>query len=246
MDQDILKLLPQKAFKLISITESLRIGALVTGSILDKKSYAKSLEERMKNWMVNDVIISKSPLDCPSKPLTKEDGEKILKVYFAQFYGNAPAVHLDMRASSFCSNDSFLWMPSKLHYTFSASFVEGVRSLYEGFYLDDDAKFERGLSLLGILRDSFSNEQKKEVVSIFHSHFGEGKIHPVKFSLKKLQESFNTIFSYFLKEDIPLNPEFAVLGAMLVTLYLTLESIPNELSARDAFVEVARKYQHLT
>ena len=222
MDQDILKLLPQKAFKLISITESLRIGALVTRSILDKKSYEKSLDERVKNWLIDDVIISSTNSDCPKKPLTKEDGEKILKVYFAQFYGNAPAVHLDMRASSFCSQDTFLWMPSKLHYTFSTSFLEGVCSLYEGFYFDDEAKFEKGLVLLGILRDSFSIEQKKEVISIFHSHFGEGKNQSVKFSLKKLQESFNTIFSYFLKEDIPLNPEFAVLGAMLVTLYLTL------------------------
>jgi hypothetical protein len=246
MDQDILKLLPQKAFKLISFRESLRIGALVSSSILDKKSYQKSLEERIKNWKVDDVTISTESRDCTQLPKSKEDGEKILKVYFAQFYGGGASVHLDLRAGSFCVKDSFLWIPSKLHYSFSPQFKSGVCTLYEGFYLSEESKFEAGLSLLGILKDTFSKEQKKEVVAIFYSHFGEGKDHPVHFSLKKLQDSFNTIFSYFLKEDIPLNPEFAVLGAMLVTLYTTLENIPHELSARDAFLAVAKNYQHLT
>ena len=48
----------------------------------------------------------------------------------------------------------------------------------------------------------------------------------------------NSIFSFFLQEDIELNPEFAVLGINLVTLYLTLEEIPFALNVREAFLEV--------
>ena len=245
MDNDILKLLPQKAFRLISIRESLRVGSLLTRSMIDKNSYEESIDVLNKNWKLDGVNIVKQLPEKRSSSLTKVDGENILRVYFAQFYASSKAVHLDLRVSSFHSQDTLLWMPSKLHYSFSSDFVAGVRSLYEGFYFEDDDKFEKGLLLLGILRVSMSIDQKKEIIKLFHAYFGEGKNHPVKFSLKKLQESFNAIFSHFIKEDIPLNPEFAVLGAMLVTLYLTLESIPEELSTKDAFVEVAQKYKDL-
>ena len=245
MDNDILKLLPQKAFRLISIRESLRVGSLLTRSIIDKNSYEESVEVINKNWKLSGVNIVKQLPEKRASTLSKADGENILRVYFAQFYASPRAVHLDLRASSFYSQDLLLWMPSKLHFSFSSDFMAGVRSLYEGFYFEDEDKFREGLGLLGIIRESMSVDQKKEIIKLFHAHFGEGKNHPVKFSLKKLQESFNAIFSHFIKEDIPLNPEFAVLGAMLVTLYLTLESIPEELSTKDAFVEVAQKYKDL-
>jgi hypothetical protein len=245
MDNDILKLLPQKAFKLISIRESLRVGSVLTRSVIDKKKYEESVLSIRKNLKLDGVAIETQLPHGNSCGFSKSDGETILKIYFSQFYADNLAVHLDLRASSFFTSDSLHWQPSKLHYSFSTDFLAGVRSLYEGFYFDNAEKFEKGLFLLGILRESMNNDQKTEIIKLFHAHFGEGKNHPVRFSLKKLQDSFNTIFSHFIKEDIPLNPEFAVLGAMLVTLYLTLETIPSELSTKDAFVEVSQKYKDL-
>jgi len=49
MEKDILKLLPQKAFRLISIKETLRVGALLTQSLMDKNSYQKILNNEHMN-----------------------------------------------------------------------------------------------------------------------------------------------------------------------------------------------------
>jgi hypothetical protein len=237
MDKDILKLLPQKAFKLLSIKETFRIGATVTKSMLDKNSYQSQFEKRKAHWHWNDIKLTQ--VTNQAAPITKlEDGERILRIYFEQLFNNELAVHLDLRSNHFSSTDVFIWNPSKIHYTFSSDFRNGVQSLYLGFYQDDDELFEKGLKLLGMIRDSMGEDQQTEVKSLFYKHFGEGKTGTVKFSLSKLQSSFDAIFSFFLREDIPLNPEFAVLGINLVTMYLTLEKLPHSINVSEVFFKV--------
>ncbi len=243
MDKDLLKLLPQKAFKLLSIKEIFKIGEKITKSRFDKKSYDSQFSYLVKAWNFPEISIV-SELNTPIKLVSsKEDGEKILKIYFAQFFEKNTSVHIDLRESSFSSKDIFYWVPSRFHYQFQNSFREGVCLLYKGFYFENKSDFEQGLISLGIINSKMTAYQKEEIQDVFYNHFGEGKTKAVKFSLKNLQESFNSIFTYFLKEDIPLNPEFAVLGINLVTLYLTLQEIPFELNVRDVFVEVYEKYR---
>ena len=241
MDKELLKLLPQKAFKLLSLKEIYKIGEKITKSRFDKNSYEIEFQKRVQVWPFSDIKIV-SEFITPKKISSKEDGEKILKIYFSQFFEKDLSVHIDLRESSFSSSDSFYWIPSRFHYQFQNPFREGVCSLYKGFYFDNKSDFEHGLNCLGIINSDMSAIQKEGIQEIFYKHFGEGKTQAVKFSLKNLQESFNSIFTYFLKEDIPLNPEFAVLGINLVTLYLTLQDIPYELNVRDVFVEVYEKY----
>jgi len=175
MDKDILKLLPQKAFKLLSIKETFKISALVTKSLIDKESYEKCFNARNKVWKFDEIKIVKDFPSSSIKLSTQEDGEKVLKIYFSQFFEKNICVHLDLRSSSFSSDDLFHWIPSKLHYSFSATFREGVCLLYKGFYLNNDLDYENGLKHLGIIRDSMSDEQKSNVKEIFLKHFGEGK-----------------------------------------------------------------------
>lgn len=243
MDNDILKLLPKKAFDLISLSDTLKIGKQLTQSLINKNAYQASVSDRVKSLCLSDLIIVDEILANSQRPNTKIDGEKILSIYFLQFFDGHQNVHLDFRMQHFARHDQFQWMPSKLYHSFSHDFKMGVKALYIGFYLDDQQKFEEGLSLLGIIQAKMNDEKKQAVVKIFLEHFGEGKTGPVNFSLKKLQESFNKIFAHFLKEDIPLNPEFALLGAMLVTLYVTLEKIPHSLNVHNAFIEVFEKYK---
>ncbi len=242
MDKDILKLLPQKAFKLLSFKETLRIGGAVTKSIFDKQFYESSFKRRSEGWKFDDVKLVNDSLKSTDALLSKEDGEKILKIYFSQFFEKNLPIHIDLRKSSFSKTDILCWTPSRINYKFSQNFLDGVCSLYSGFYFDDEEKFEVGLTQLGMINASMSDAQKNNMKELFLNHFGEGKKAAVKFSLKKLQASFNEIFSYFLKEDIPLNPEFAILGVYLVTLYLTLEDIPHALNVSEVFKDVALKY----
>lgn len=242
MDKEILKLLPQKAFKLLSIKESLKIGERITKSRLDREFYDTLILAREQAWLFPSIKIVKILPTTKKSFFTKDDGENILKIYFSQFFEKNNYVHIDLRDSSFSSNDYLYWSPSRFYYQFSGSFREGVCALYKGFYFKDSKEFEKGLSLLNITSINMPESKKNEIQNIFLNHFGEGQSLPVKFSLKKLQDSFNNIFSYFLKEDIPLNPEFAVLGINLVTLYMNLQKIPHELNVSEAFFEVAKKY----
>jgi predicted unusual protein kinase regulating ubiquinone biosynthesis (AarF/ABC1/UbiB family) len=245
MDKEILKLLPQKAFKLLSIKETFNIGTAVTKSIFDKQSYDANFQRRAEDWKFDDIEIVKEFSKSKSVLFTKEDGEKILKIYFSQFFEKNLVVHIDLRKNSFYSTGNLYWNPSKINYSFSQSFLDGVCSLYKGFYSNDREKFEEGLIQLGMIQESMSETQKIKMKELFYEHFGEGRTAAIKFSVEKLQKSFNAIFTHFLKEDIPLNPEFAVLGVCLVTLYLTLQDIPFELNVSNAFSEVAHKYQQV-
>ena len=242
MDKDILRLLPQKAFKLLSFKETLRIGAAVTKSIFDKQLYESSFKKRCEGWRLDDIELVNESLMPTDAFFTKEDGENILKVYFSQLFERNLPIHIDLRKNSFSRKETLHWSPSKINYTFSQNFLDGVCALYTGFYFNDTDKFEDGLTQLGMINVSMSEVQKNNIKELFLNHFGEGKTAAVKFSLKKLQASFNEIFSYFLKEDIPLNPEFAILGIYLVTLYSTLENIPEALNVSEVFSEIALKY----
>lgn len=244
MDKELLKLLPQKAFKLLSVTETFKVGTAISKSFFDAKAYDQSIKKRHINDKFPDILLQKADLKLTSKSsFTKVDGEKILRVYFSQFFENDVPVHVDLRDSSFFIDEGFTWIPSKAHYFFSTNFLEGVRLLYAGFYFENDEDFDSGLRKLGIINSSMNEVQVAEVKKLFTQHFGSGKNAPVKFSLKELQESFNVIFSYFLKNDIALNPEFAVLGVCLATLYLSLQSIPVPLDVSAAFKDVYSKYQ---
>lgn len=238
MDKEILKLFPQKAFKLLSLSDSLKVGSQITKSIIDKKSYDSNISKRINCWIWTDIKIEIDSRKVENRAFTKEDGEKILRIYFSQLFVDNIATHLDLRKSSFSVNENFHWTPSKLHYSFTPIFLDGIRNLYRGFYFANDLEFENGLTQLGMIRKEMSDNKKKEIKKLFINHFGEGQSGPVKFSLDTLQKTFNNIFSYFLKEDIPLNPEFAVLGINLVTLYLTLQEIPYPLDVKNAFITV--------
>ncbi len=243
MDNDVLKLLPKKAFKLLSVKETFRIATAATKSVFDKDSYEYSFSNRAEKWKFDDIVLIRDHQPKAETSLNKEAGEKILKIYFSQFFEKDLPIHIDLRKSSFVLAESFYWIPSKLHYKFSQDFLDGVCSLYSGFYSNNAHMFEEGLLKLGMIRESMNNEQKNEMRELFFKHFGEGREAPVKFSLGKIQDSFNAIFSHFLKNDIPLNPEFALLGIYLVTLYLTLQEIPDELNVNAVFNEVIQKYK---
>jgi hypothetical protein len=239
MDKEIFKLFPQKAFKLLSIKESIKITGLVSSSLLNKQSYNDQFQKRLLHWKLKDVTLQSENLPFNNRALTKEAGEKILSIYFSQFFENDLAIHLDYRHSFVLTEHSLLWKPSKLHYKFTNSFIDGIKDLYQGFYLNNNAQFELGLTTMGILKKGLNETEKNEVIELFTKYFGQGKVGTVHFSLKELQNSFNEIFSFFIKKDIPLNPEFAVLGLALVTLYSVLQEIPEALDVKSSFLSVS-------
>ncbi len=243
MDKEVLKLFPQRAFKLLSIKDSLRVTGSITKSLMNQKEYQTLVERRKSSWKWDDIELSH---DLPKNQLldhSKENGEKILLIYFSQFFDNDLALHVDYRDGFTSNNKTLIWKPSRMHYKFSSSFIEGVRKLYSGFYLDNPTQFESGLTYIGIIQSNMNQQQKDEVIELFTKYFGEGKNEAIRFSLSDLQKSFNEIFSFFIKKNIPLNPEFAVLGLALVTLYNELQKISHPLDVKSAFLKAHKSLE---
>ena len=109
--------------------------------------------------------------------------------------------------------------------------------MYCGFYHDDEERYERGLSALGMTPDHMSDEKRAELKKLLQEHFGEGRQQAVPFSIKKFSKSFHQLFDFFLKNRIRLGGEFLFLGLYLVTLYLALDSLGQEYDVRGAFHE---------
>lgn len=169
MDNDVLKLLPKKAFKLLSVKETFRIATTATKSVFDKDSYEYSFRNRAQKWKFDDIVLIRDHQHKAETSLNKEAGEKILKIYFSQFFEKDLPIHIDLRKSSFVLAESFYWIPSKLHYKFSQDFLDGVCSLYSGFYSNNAQMFEEGLLKLGMIRESMNGEQKNEMKELFSS-----------------------------------------------------------------------------
>jgi len=235
--KEILKLLPQKAVKLVPFTELLKMGSKVAATAIGGESYRRDVQNLMQSGVPEgvSVVVDDEPLSGES--LGVVHGEKILEIYFSQLFSGDALVHLDLRASFFAPRrEDLLWRPSQLRYKFSAQFLNSVRRLYQGFYYDRLQLFDEGLEGLGMIRASMSAEKRGEIRDLLFSHFGEGRTSPIIFSVVKFQKSFDEIFSYFLKNEVPLHPEFALLGANLATLYSNLQNIKAPLDVKGAFM----------
>lgn len=236
--KDILKLLPQKAAKLVPFTELIKMGSKVASTAVGGESYKKDVLRLRERGAPSGVVVVDTEVPASSEPLSIHHGEKILEIYFTQLFRTDSPVHLDLRATFFSAQrDALVWRPSPLRYQFSDPFLKSVRELYQGFYADKLEIFDKGLAGLGMIRTSMSSGERHEIRDLLFAHFGEGRTAPVVFSVAKFQKSFDEIFSYFLKNEVPLHPEFALLGANLATLYSNLQNIKAPLDVRSAFVK---------
>jgi hypothetical protein len=161
-------------------------------------------------------------------PAASNPGENALRIFFFQILTEESWI-LDFRSQAFArlEGGAIEWNPKPLYYTISPVFLRGVREMYRGFYLGDDALFESALEELGLLKAK----------DCLRSHFGLGDQTQVNFELKTFQNTFADVFQVCEREGLKLQTEFFVLGLMLLTLYENLESLHSPQNARKCFAE---------
>ena len=173
----------------------------------------------------------------------KEIGEALLELYFYQVL-SGKKIFIDLRPSCFEKmNGGVKWTPNGLHCQLDNSFQMGLSQLYQGFYEDDYALYERGLFAIGLLNDQDSEDTKKEMMSIFNNHFGEGDQESVKFEMKHFTDSFHQVFDKIFYQQKRLSEDFVYLGIYLVTLYLHLEKLDTPLNVRKAFTAAKERFR---
>ncbi len=184
------------------------------------------------------VEFSSGPGPTSADLPTKEKGDAILKLYFAQLYV-PEGLFFDLRDQHFdWKEGKLLFAPNGLWYRLSDAFRTGILTVYQGFYRGDEKLFEEGLVATGLLDRSWSQEDQSEIKNLFRSHFGESLDRDMVFGLAGFQESFLKIFQFLVRKKIKLSSEFMVFGICLVTLYLALEKGAFAHAVRSIFLEV--------
>ena len=183
------------------------------------------------------VLTSQPPLEIQIDPLNPSKrqgreaavvltGNKILTLFFHQIITQSTWI-LDFRSDAFegTQTGGLKWRPQPYFYEISPVFLAGVRSLYQGFYRSDDALFDQALSELGLSAAGQS----------LRNHFGVGDQSQVYFQLKTFQNTFTEVFDVCAREGVKLQPEFFVLGIILLGLYENLEILGVSFDARACF-----------
>lgn len=173
----------------------------------------------------------------PSKTTQKIDqGELLLKLYFAQWQMPAP-LFIDLRSQHFTckEGETCVFSPSSLIYDFKKDFRTQTLNLYKGFYTDNSLQVDEALSGLGLTK-SLDEEAKKELKKLFYNHFGKDTQN-VHFNVAEFNRSFAQIFEFFLKHKIQLDTDFIFMGVYLISLYMHLESLGKSYNVKKIFLE---------
>lgn len=155
----------------------------------------------------------------------REVGQRILAVYFGQIFLGDRAI-LDLRSRSFMLSEpkALHWHPSALYIEWEPRFLDAIRDLYVGFYLEDEGRFQRALEsldmadsadvLINLLgRDDPRNARFESAV--FHAHFHE-------------------MFVSYRDRGTTLHRNFLALGVYLICLYDALECLGGGFDVRAA------------
>lgn len=171
----------------------------------------------------------------PISPLSVDEkiarGMAILELYFFQIEFGSAAL-LDLRSSVFDGGEVLkAWAPAPLYAEWTPDFIQGIRNLYRGFYLDDPSVYRAGLEALSL----------GAADSIFRSHFGDGDQSDVSFSLPHFRSTFHETFVLCKREGIRLSSEFVPLGLMLACLYEHLEKLGVRFNVRAAYLRALQR-----
>lgn len=174
--------------------------------------------------------------------LDRETGCKLLTLYFSQLFSGV-GLFLDLRQGHFSSDGPNLrWHPTSLWTSFDENFREGLLKVYEGFYLENDQLYYEGLEEIGLLRNDFSEEDKKLLGGIFRSQFGGALDEDMRFELDHLKSSIVKMSNFLLARRVKIPKDFLYLGIYLVTLYSTLEATKARLPVKQIYLDVRGRF----
>ena len=161
-----------------------------------------------------------------SEDARRQTGDRILEIYFTQIFACDDTI-LDLRGDSFLASEGskLHWRPKAFYVQWQPDFLQGLRDLYAGFYLDDEPRFEAGLLQLGLQGSG----------DALVSHLGSGDQRSVRFETSAFHTSFHDTFLACRDRGVALHRNFLALGIYLVCLYDVLESLELEFDVRGAF-----------
>ena len=159
-------------------------------------------------------------------------GQIVLQLYFAQFFQGDTAV-IDLWPSRLGVDEAgdAIWNPRPVYVRWDADFATALRDVYAGFFLDDESRFEGGLSRLRL----------GSAGGLLLRHLGQGSQRGVRFSSSHLQSTLQAIAEQHLGQPGSLHPNFVAFGLYLASFHGLLESLDCTLDVRSAFMRSYRR-----
>jgi hypothetical protein len=213
-------------FELVTPSElSVRAVQLVK-NWWDHDGYQQLLAERQDFLLAQGVEMSLRPVDSqrrsfvpflhhdPLPPLRTLSGRGALSLFFQQMFVGKGTL-LDLRRSRFSTDHDgrLVFTPLPLWTTWSEDFACGLRDMFDGFYLDDEARAARALRYLGL------SAAKELLVGTY----GGGRRTACRFSIEEFRTTFHQVFLRCKRSHCRLHPDLVTFGIVLLTLTDHLE-----------------------
>ena len=168
----------------------------------------------------------------------KSKGIFALRVYFYQLLCN-DELSLDLRPSRFSYDDGWRFKGENLAFKFNNDLQQALINTYEIYYENQAHGLGQCLDEMGLIVDSWTEEEKQEFEDIFKSHFQQEYKTKQFFKLSDLLNSFSNIFFFIRKRGGTVPSEFSLLGVYLTSLYMTLNNIEEPIDVQNCY-EVAK------
>ncbi len=167
----------------------------------------------------------------PSEDLKRSQrrwlGQIALELYFTQLLrGDTALIDLWPSRLGVDADGDAVWNPRPLYLKWDRRFLSPLRDVYAGFFLEDEARFERGLGELGL----------GPAGGLLLRHLGEGNQRAVRFSSSQLQSTLSELSTHTETQAAGLHRNFAAFGLYLAGLHELLESLDLAFDVRSAFI----------
>jgi len=242
--KEILTHVPTVLFKVIDWNELVSEIPKISKRVLHKENY-KELFDYQKNHLAPfKISLHAETLNHLSHSVNIESGNKLLYLYFAQLFC-PKGLFLDLRSIHFHQDSGhFSWHPTGLWTQLSEPFRVGLLNVYEGFYLENEETYLKGLKQIGMLDDKWGTKDRDHLADLFKAHFGSALDLEMKFSLDHFQSSILKVSNFMLDKEVNISKDFLYLGIYLVTLYSHLELSRASHPVKAIYLEVRNHFHN--
>lgn len=169
--------------------------------------------------------------------------ENILTLYFAQLF-SPHGLFLDLGPTHIdYTEGTFHFKPTGVWTKFSYEFSDGLKDIYDGFYLEDEKILHRGLIKSKLTSSLWSEEDRQKLANLFKSNFGESLTDEMTFDLESFKESFFKIADFMLNKKVNISTDFLYLGIALVTMYSSLEKTKTKVNVKEVYLKVKKQLE---
>jgi hypothetical protein len=240
--KELSKHVPTVLFQTVEWSELASELPKISRRIIQKEGYDDLFHLQKTLLDSYNIVLTNEALNQHSLSQAKWIGEKILTLYFVQLF-SPHGLFLDLRSNHFANtDDALIWHPSPFWTKFEEGFRIGLLKVYDGFYLENDELYYKGLEEIGLVKKDFSFEEKKELGDLFRRHFGGALHEEMSFNLENFKNSIIGMSDFMLSKKVNISKDFLYLGIYLVTMYAVLEEQNDKYPVKEIYLRVRDRF----